>query len=707
MITFFEKEQAFLLQMKSSTYCLRITENAGVMGAYWGDRIDDVRGLPDEKAYSDCFHRMPCGISFGEYEGEGNNKNVLPAIQATFADGTRNVCLAYDGYRIEGERLEIALADKEKKLRVQLVYEVHAEEDMINRYAVITNEAEERVMLGKAYSACWHLPMRSHYRLTHLSGDWNMEFGINRQEILPGRYLLETRNGLSGPKAVPLFMIDRDGRANEESGEVYFGTLHFSGNFRMIIDKDPYGWVSIMGGVQEDDFSWPLQPGESFTTPIFSGGYTKEGFGGASRCLHDELRNHVMHEAERNRLMPTILNSYGMYGGFIDEEKILGLIHKAANLGIELLVIDAGWYGIGKDHACGMGDWTINRERFPNGLTRIREEAEKYNMKFGLWMEPEAVSPRSRIYREHPEWLLGYPARKSASDERAMLNLGLPEVRDYLIQVINRLIEEYGASYFKMDMNRRVIQEFYSVGQPAEQQQTWAVRYAQNLCEIYRSVKRKHPEVLIENCASGGRRVDFAMAEFSGRINRSDNQDAVDELKLHEGFSMFMLPKFAGGGTHIGKPSPDYYTGRSVPIRYRAIAAMMGSPAVSAIADCTEEELQEIASYMALYKEIRPVVNLGDIHRLASVYDKPYAAFEYALRDGSQAVLFMLGKMMDYTRVVYEPICLRGLNADAMYEVEGMGIFSGAVLMHQGLFIPMHGEYDAKILRIHQVKGCE
>ena len=549
MINFYSDEKCFLLQTTQSSYCIRLTGNGNVMGAYWGAKIDDVRGVPDMQTYENCFSRMPSGISFGEYEGEGNNRNELPALQATFADGTRNVSLVYCGHQIKGDTLRIDMRDTEKGLRASLFYLVHAQWDVIDRYTIITNESSEKVILGKAASACWHLPMRSHYLLTHLSGDWTMEFGISRQEILPGRYLLETRNGLSGPKAAPMFMIDRDSRASEECGEVYFGTLHYAGNFRMIVSKDPYGWVEIMGGVQEDDFSWPLNPGESFQTPVFSGGYTLEGFGGASRRLHDELREWVMPETERNRLMPVLLNSYAMYGNKINEENVLGLIRKASGLGVELLVIDAGWHGEGEDHLCGLGDWTVNLERFPQGLHRIREEAQKYHMQFGLWMEPEAVSCRSRLYKEHPDWMLGYPGRKQKWDGRVMLNLGLPEVRDYLIGIINSLIEEYGVSYFKMDMNRSVIQEFYSVGQPADQQQTWAVRYAQNLCEIYRAVKKKHPEVLIENCASGGRRVDFAMAEFSGRINRSDNQDPVDELKLHEGFSMFMLPKFAGGAT--------------------------------------------------------------------------------------------------------------------------------------------------------------
>ena len=239
MINFYSDEKCFLLQTTQSSYCIRLTGNGNVMGAYWGAKIDDVRGVPDMQTYENCFSRMPSGISFGEYEGEGNNRNVLPALQATFADGTRNVSLVYCGHQIKGDTLRIDMRDTEKGLRASLFYLVHAQWDVIDRYTIITNESSEKVILGKAASACWHLPMRSHYRLTHLSGNWTMEFGISRQEILPGRYLLETRNGLSGPKAAPMFMIDRDSRASEECGEVYFGTLHYAGNFRMIVSKDP------------------------------------------------------------------------------------------------------------------------------------------------------------------------------------------------------------------------------------------------------------------------------------------------------------------------------------------------------------------------------------------------------------------------------------------------------------------------------------
>jgi len=714
-IVYLENHRIFLLQTNKSTYAVHIDSQDRLLHLYWGPKLTDVRDLPTVENLRNCRKvEQAAPAVFLEYAGkdcrtdnwEGSSV-VRSVLDITFADGTRNVELRYHSYTIDNETLTITLVDELFCLFVDLEYQLWPDMDLVGRRTRIRNCGEMPLTIDSVFSALWRLPRRGKYRLTHMSGSWGSEYRLMRQDVLNGEYLLESRSGLSGPQAVPFFMLDENGTATEQQGSVYFGTLQWSGNHKIIVEKDEFDFVHVRGGVSDYDFAWPLAAGEAFETPVFLAGWTNCGFGQASIALHDFQRKVLMRKEERERIMPVLFNPFGVFQEAIDEEKVLSLVDQVAALGIECYILDAGWfgYGVGLDYAKGIGDWKVNTIRFPNGLHKVADAIHDKGMLFGLWMEPETVHPDSELYRLHPDWILRYPAREPKIEHsRYILNFALDDVREYMLDVVCKLIDEYQLDYFKMDLCRS-ISESGSPLFPPEQQKTLNVRYVRNLYAFYNEIARRYPKLMIENCAGGGRRVDLGMIQFSGRINRSDNQDPLDILRIHEGFSHIMIPKLAGGGCHISRYAnvTKRINGRSATLRFMAHVGMMGSLAVGEnLLKCTQDELQEIAGYIARYKEIRRTICMGDCHRLASATDKPYAAFEYVMRDGAEAVLFVLGQFMHYSHTIVEPIRLYGLIEDAEYDVEEYGVHTGRGLMNAGLYIPLIGDMDSHVIHIRR-----
>jgi alpha-galactosidase len=704
-ILYQQDSQTIMLQGRQSTYAMQILEAGVVVNSYWGARVESAADLPTIKEICarDSIGRSVNPEELQEYAAWGGYTFNQPALKAVFADGTRDLLLRYCAHEIKGDSLTVTLRDIYFPLEVRVQYRIYGELDLIERCASITNTGTEAILLENMFSATWHLPYRDHYRLTWLSGNWAHEYQINRQIIQAGQTVLQTKTGLSGPDAAPLFMIDEDGLATEQQGDVYYGTLLWSGNWKMIIESNKYRQITVTGGINDFDTTWNLGPGETFITPIFTSGFTAGGFGAASRVLHRYERQVIMKPVEARRIMPVIYNAYGTFFAAINEEKIMGVIDTAHNLGIECLIIDAGWAGQGENYAQGMGVWDVNPERFPSGLKPIADKLHAYGMLFGLWMEPECVHVDSELVRAHPDWVLGYPSRDpSRHGVRLVLNYALDAVRDYMTAKTLDLIRRYDIDYFKIDFNRLIAQAGWPQAKQVDKPSVW-IRYVRNLQQYYNTVKAEFPDILFENCAGGGMRVDLDMLRFSGRINRSDNQDPLDILKIHEGFSYFMLPKLAGGGCHISDTYTRYFNNRISSMKYQADIAMMGSLSIGKnLQTITQAEQDELKKYLALYKEIRPIVHLGEIYRLASAREKPYAAFEYRSEDGSKALLFILGQSMQFSEMP-ERLRLQGLDEQAEYTVEGFGSRTGRSLMKIGLPIVLKGDMDSQVIRISRM----
>ena len=700
--------------------CAFAVTNGILMTRHVGARLDRIGDIPDA-SYTAVrrrvsVHSRPFVGTFDEYPGwNASIRGTEPALKVNFSDGTRDLRLRYVSHEINGETLKIKLLDEKFGLSVTLIYRVYDDCGLIERSAVITNSGEYDAELEIFSSGILHLPYRDEYRLTSLTGKWSEEYRVSRERIRDGQTVLQTRNILSGADALPFFAID-EGDADERRGNVWFGSLVWSGTHKIVVERGVCGDVSVSAGINSFDCRINLKPGESFETPELVLGFTEEGFGRMSRDIHAFERKHIMSKIEAERIMPVVCNAYGTYFGAINEEKILSLIEPAHEIGVEAFIVDAGWSGEGEDYRRGMGDWNQNLIRFPHGMKRISDELHSRGMMFGLWMEPECVHPDSELFHEHPDWVFGSEARgRYPEGVRYALNFALDEVRDYMTEKILTLIEECGVDYFKIDYNRYL----FEVGNQLTGRETW-VKYVENLGKCYLAVKEKYPEILFENCAGGGMRTDLSMLRFSGRINRSDNQDPLDILKIHEGFSYLMLPKLAGGGCHISDVYTRHHNGRITPMKYQAEVAMMGSLAIGKnLAGITEGEREELKGYVEKYKSIRHIVHLGDIYRLASAYDKPYAAFEYLY--GDEGVLFMLGTSQQFM-VLPEPIRLMGLDEDSLYRIEDGGVvsfnpnapgekntspeyitMSGKALMKLGLKIKLEGDFDSRVIRFKKI----
>ncbi len=729
MIRFDEKTKTFLLGFGEAGYAMNV-QNGTLINRWYGPRLDRFGDLP---TVDEIFRRrrigdIPKPETFAEYGGWSPlGQGTEPAVKVTFDDGTRDLDLRYISHKINGETLTVLLRDEQYAFEVTLSYELFADASTLVRKAALRNGGTHKAVCEIFSSGTVRLPYRDAWRLTSLTGKWAEEYRITRDFLRDGETVLGTRNIMSGPDAVPFFALD-EGDADEKRGGVWYGNLLWSGTHRLVFEKGVCGAVSVTAGVNPFDAQIALHPGDCWETPKLALGYTDGGFGEMSRTIHAFTRRHLMSEIEAKRILPVVYNAYGTFFAAVNEEKIMGVIDKAEELGVEALIIDAGWAGEGENYAKGMGEWNENRERFPHGLKAISDELHRRGMKFGLWMEPECAHVDSSLVKEHPDWLFGYPARGAdLNGVRYVLNFALDEVCDFFVKKIEALIVSCGVDYFKIDFNRRL----YEVGtehfDDDDKKSVW-VRYVENLTRCYQKVKADFPGLLFENCAGGGMRTDLSMMTFSGRINRSDNQDPMDILRLHEGFSTFMLPKLAGGGCHVSDVYTRHFNQRVSPMRYQANAAMMGSFAIGKnLQEITPEETEELKGYVTRFKALRHIVHLGDIYRLVSQLDHDYAVFEYLSADRTEGVVFEYSaaiRFMSYQ----ESVRLDGLDETALYEVwnlidpvkrdpkktytalgalgeaESLGVRSGRSLARVGLPCRLVGDMDSAIVYLKKVQ---
>lgn len=712
MIKYFEDEKTFMLSTNVSTYAFKINDEGYPVHLFYGAKTEHICDLPtmDELKKTTTLSNLE-EADAREYPEWGGEFMPEPSIMARFKNGVRDLILKFSSYKTEEKNdaqiLYLKLYDDYVKLSVTLKYKVYDNLDIIERNCIIKNESEDKCFLDRAFSASVFLPYQDNYRLTTLCGAWAGEYQITEQVLNRSEVVLQSRTGLSGPEFAPFFMLDENSFANEKSGNVYFGTLIWSGNWKFIFEKDSSNRTIVSGGISDFDFSWCLDVGEEFETPVFLFGYTENGFGDVSKKLHTYQREYIMHPNEKNRIMPLVYNAYGTFMSQISEEKITSVIKKAASLGVELFVMDSGWTGFGDDkeynYRQGFGDWVVNKDRFPNGLKPIADKIHQNGMKFGIWLEPEAVNPKSNLFKEHPDWVHNFNGREPIERGfRYVLNFANEDAAKYMTDKVLNFIKEYDIDCFKMDFCRFNVMMADRNLDFDHQKEVW-VRHVKNLYKFYETIKKEYPDIIIENCASGGFRADLGMLKFSGRMNRSDNQDPLDILKIHEGFSMFLLPKLAGGGCHISDMFTQHINSRTSAMKFQAHVGMMGSLAIGKnLNEITLEEEEELKEYVKLYKEIRETIQLGDVYRIASPRKKPYAVFEYVSKDKQKAVVCAYSQSMQFAKMP-ERIKLDGLLKDALYNVEGYGIKSGKGLMDIGIQIPLRGDMDSKIIKIEKV----
>ncbi len=713
----------FLLSAGNMSYGFEVGETESPVNLYWGAKLERMEDLPLVRELQCYDHRSPRvgELQRQEFPAFYGNYGFECALKAEYPDGVRGTRLHYEGHTLteekESDLLTLAFRDELHPLAVRLFYRVWRDLELVDRWSEFENHLEGEVVLENYVSAAWQLPAATvDWRLTHLAGRWGREATINRTQMNQGSFVLESRTGLSGPYAVPFFALD-DGNSTELEGEVFFGALQWSGNWRIAVCRDAYEATFVTGGINPFDNRLTLAPGEVFTTPVFTGGWSCEGHSGMSRVLHRHQLRNLLPPAIAAKKMPLIFNSWGSIGIHVTEENLLRAEKLAAKVGAELFVIDDGWQQ-------ALGDWTPDRKKFPNGLRPVIDAARELGMEFGLWVEPESFELRSDLYKAHPEWAMAYPGvapftkfRADVDRTSVMLNWARKDVAEYFYQALHKLVKETGIRYLKLDMNCFFTSPGWGDLPKEEQGRLW-IDYVHNLHSVYRRLSSDFPELLMENCAAGAARADLAMTRSFGRMNRSDNQDALDMLKLHTGFTQVNLPRMAGGACHISDTMYGINL-RRTPLKFQAFCGMLGSLAIGKdLPKCPEEELAAIRSYTDLYKKIRHITHFGDFYRLASTYEKPWAIFEYVTPDRSEALVFVLGASQQFcVKMPYFKV--PGLDPDKVYEVvcygddgKEKGGYSGAVSAYPvisgrgaasvGVRVELRGDFDARILHFKE-----
>lgn len=675
------KETFFFLQGNTCTYLLSAAADGTVGNLHWGAKLVDPADIPSRESLQG---RRTSIDDRQECRAWGGSSRITPTLKITYPDEVRAAFLQYQSHTVNGERLEIVTADPFYPLTVRLCYRVCPAFDIIERHIVVENHGGGDVVLEQAYAATWHLPTRDTWRLTYLAGAYNREFQLYREILQPGRKVLESRTGLTGQDSTPFFLLD-EGCATETTGEVYYGALVWSGNWQLIIEKDSDFRTMVTGGENAFDFAYCLEPGQCWESPVFLGGYTARGFGDATRKLHRYERAEIIHPTERDRILPVIYNTHGSLVNATCEENVMREIELAHEHGIELFVLDGGWSGWdpvdspvngGQAHRLGYGSWEVNRARFPHGLKLLADTLHGYGMKFGLWMEPETVFCTNPVAQAHPEWLMGYDGREPELSymKTYSLNMANDDACDYITNVMLKLVRENDIDYIKNDFNRYMLHMGWR-GVESKHKKEVGDKYVRNMWKCYMRLKEEFPDLIFENSAGGGKRADLGMLRFSGRMHRSDNQDPLDSVRMHEGMSYFIPPKFEGGACFISDEYGRLVNDRYTTMEYQAHVAMLSDPSVSLkFAELEPERREELKRLLALNLRIRSTVQLGEFYRLVSVYEKDYGVYQYLEPDKSRAVVFILGQNLRFG-LIPERLRLQDLDPDAKYRVTGFGTF--------------------------------
>ncbi|MFF7976955.1 alpha-galactosidase [Streptomyces sp. NPDC007905] len=694
MVDIAENGRTWLLSGPTSSYALHLTDTDELLHLHWGPRI----ALADAEALA--VNPLPAYWPFEspldgreEYPVEGGPRFVRPALSVRTEErrGTEWRLVSYDTEGgADGDQLRLRFDDD--GMAVTLHYRMRG--DVVERWVTVANGGHARVELLRADAATWTLPDREGWRLSQLHGRWAAESLLTTAPLTHGEKVIGSRRGHTGHQHLPWVALDTD--ATEERGEVYGCALGWSGSWRIAVAQLPDARVQITGGAGYDDSGLLLlEPGQSYTTPVFAGLWSDGGFGGASRTWHAYQRAYVIPDADRDR--PVLFNSWEATNFDISEQQQTALARRAAAIGVELFVVDDGWFGARTSDRAGLGDWTPNPDRFPHGLKPLADQVHGLGMQFGIWVEPEMVNPDSELYRAHPDWVQHQPGRKRTElRNQLVLNLAREDVQEYLWRQLDTLLSSAPIDYVKWDFNRC----FTDAGWPGEPypQRLW-VDHVRALYALLDRLRTAHPQVAFESCSGGGGRIDLGVLSRTDQVWTSDNTDPLDRLAIQHGFSQ-IHPARVMAAWVTDSPNTQL-NGRVSPLRFRFVSSMAGVLGVGGdLTEWTEEELSEARQWVELYKEIRPVVQRGELYRLRPPTGG-LSAVQYVL-GGETAVLVCL-QAQSYGEPV-PALRLRGLDPAEAYECRETGeVHRGAVLLHHGLRTGLKGDLDAKVIRLRRI----
>ncbi|MCI8870930.1 MAG: alpha-galactosidase [Lawsonibacter sp.] len=720
MIIFDKENRVFTLHTRSTTYQMKAGRHNVLLHTYYGPRVTEEdlsyliryadRGCspnPPEAGDDRCFSldTLP-----QEYSTCGVGDFRLPCVEFALPSGSSSADLRYAGYELrpgkyaleglpaffggqEWETLVVLLEDAAARVRVELYYGVLEEQDLITRAVRVVNQGDQPLSLRRCASLCLDF-QRSDLDLITFDGCHMMERCPARAPLRPGVQGVDSARGTSSHHHNP-FVILCERETNEDYGLCYGAMLLYSGNFQAAAELSQYDSARLVMGINPWHFSFRLAPGECFTAPEAAMVCSPAGFGPMSRRFHRSIREHLIHDPMAGRRRPVLINNWEATYFDFDAGKLLEIARTAAPLGIELFVMDDGWFGGRCDDNRGLGDWWVNREKLPGGLEALAPQMEELGLGFGIWIEPEMVNEDSRLYREHPDWALKIPRRDPARcRNQLVLDFSRPEVRENVYGQLYPVLSSAPIRYVKWDMNRSLT-DVWSAALPPERQGEVYHRYVLGVYEMLDRLRRDFPDVLIEGCCGGGGRFDGGMLYYTPQIWCSDNTDAIDRLRIQYGTS-FCYPVSAMGA-HVSV-SPNEQTGRVTPLRTRGAVAMSGTFGYEMdLSKTTPEEREIIREQTAFFKEHYDLIQKGDYYRLTDPFrEGPYTAWAHVSPDRRQALVTVV---YGSVRAVQSFLTLRlkGLDPDARYRVSGEErSWSGSVLMNAGWPLPMtRGDYQS------------
>ena len=682
----------YVLDTAHTTYAFFEDEEQVLVHLYWGKKIVRAEDFDPITMEGEQGFHPNLDKKMEECSSYGCMRYKEASMKVTFEDGVRDFRYQISDSRIEGNHLTICLRDVYYPFEVVLHYVVHEEEDIIEKWREYKNIGVDPIELERVNSGEFTLAGEG-WKIINSNGTWADEFKWKEDTLNSGKKVYENLRGATAHVAIPGFIVYQD--ATECAGEVWFGTLAYSGNFKLTAEQTPYCYLNLQLGINDTDFLWTLHENESFVTPKIYAGYSDSGLSGMSAKLNAFAHHHVMPKETADRALRVLYNSWEAVDFRVTCEKQQALAREAAALGVELFVVDDGWFGQRDSDHLGLGDWYVNQKKFPNGLKPLIDTVKSLGMDFGIWIEPEMVNENSDLYRAHPDWIYRYPTRSVLEGRHQyMLDLTNPDVIQFTIGWIDRLLTENDISYIKWDMNR-AMGECASFALPKEEYRSIWYRHVQGFYTIIETLRRLHPDVEFEACASGGGRVDYGTMSRFDEFWTSDNTDPVDRLLIQEFYSLMYPVKYMRAW--ITDAATDER--RCVPFWFKAHCAMCGSLGIGMnLFQVEEVTKQNLKMAVKQYKQIREIVQFGTLIRLLSIRTSPIHALEYE-KDG-KAVLFVFQQLRPRGKEV-QRVKLRGLSENTIYcfEIEGKMLEkSGSYLMNHGIELTLKNDFDSRCI---------
>ncbi|KAA5825139.1 alpha-galactosidase [Algibacter amylolyticus] len=677
---------------------------------YYGKNLQSLKGIEKMKPF------------FNEaYPSFGNGSSDEVGIIAVHADGTMATDLIYQSHEqntnVNIQNTTIHLKDEKLPFFVDLHFKAYQNEDVIEQWTTISHKETNQVRLEQFASSAISFKAESYY-LTHFNGSWAREMRMSEERLTNGIKNIETKRGVRTTEYEnPSFILSLNQEAQENSGEVVFGSLAWMGNYRLSFQLDDQDRCQLTGGINPFASGYSLKPNTVFETPRMVLTYSSEGKNRASINLHRWTRKYNLQDG--NEIRPIVLNSWeGAYFSFY-ADKLKSMMNGAAEMGVEVFVLDDGWFGNKyprNSPKSGLGDWQVNKKKLPNGIDDLISHTEKLGMKFGIWVEPEMVNPQSELAKNHPDWILQRMNGREPLLQRnqLLLDLSNPKVQDFAFGVIDELLIKHPRiKYIKWDANRHV-QNFGSTYLKEGNQSNLWIEYARGLESVFKRLNGKYPNVIFQACSSGGGRVDFSSMKYTHEFWASDDTDPYERIFIQWGTNHFFPP--IATGAHITK-SPNHQTGRETSLKFRSDVAFGGRLGIELSPDDLKpEELEFSKEAVKLYKEIRSVVQFGDLYRLQSPYDNDgYASINYVSGNKDEAILMVYSHDF-HRRYERNFVRLQGLDTSANYRITEVNkvankshiefnedIVSGGILMNRGIKVDLKKPLESAIFQLKKV----